>query len=76
MNEPWQIRVTDTRDGSCLCTSEMPRALLPWLGYSYESCMFYANGDSDVVARYQTQNEAEAGHAALFELLMYAAALP
>lgn len=28
----------------------------------YESCLFFANGNSDVVARYLTQEEAIAGH--------------
>lgn len=31
----------------------------------YESCIFFANGDSDVVARYATQEEAIAGHVEL-----------
>ena len=30
--------------------------------HPYESCLFYANGDSDVVRRYKTQEEAIAGH--------------
>ena len=30
--------------------------------HPYESCIFFANGDSDVVARYATQEEAIAGH--------------
>ena len=31
-------------------------------GTPYESCLFLANGESDVVARYATQEEAIAGH--------------
>ena len=31
-------------------------------GTPYESCLFFANDDSDVVARYATQEEAIAGH--------------
>ena len=31
----------------------------------YESCVFFANGDSDVVARYSSQEEAIAGHVEL-----------
>ncbi len=31
----------------------------------YESCLFLANGDSDVIARYSTQEEAIAGHVEL-----------
>lgn len=31
----------------------------------YESCIFYANGDSDVLTRYKTQEEAEIGHVEL-----------
>ena len=64
-NNLWQIKTLDTRTGNELYTTEMPRleALgLPGMGYRYESCMFYANGDSDVKDRYQTQAEALAGH--------------
>lgn len=28
----------------------------------FESCLFYSNGDSDVVCRYATKEEAIAGH--------------
>ena len=31
----------------------------------YESCIFFATGESDVVARYATQEEAIAGHVEL-----------
>jgi hypothetical protein len=31
----------------------------------YESCLFFINGDSDVVCRYKTQEEAIAGHVEL-----------
>lgn len=31
----------------------------------YESCLFFANGHSDVIARYLTQEEALAGHVEL-----------
>jgi hypothetical protein len=31
----------------------------------YESCLFFANGESDVVARYKTKEEAIAGHVEL-----------
>lgn len=33
----------------------------------YESCLFFANGDSEVIDRYETQEEAEAGHVKLEE---------
>ena len=33
----------------------------------YESCLFFANGDSEVVDRYKTQEEAEAAHIKLEE---------
>jgi hypothetical protein len=33
--------------------------------YRFESCVFFANGESDVVARYDTQEEAIAGHVEL-----------
>ena len=69
----WQIKTTDTRTGNTLYTTEMPRLEhvgLPALGYRYESCMFLADGDSDVKDRYQTQEEAEAGHQMLVATLM------
>jgi len=69
----WQIKTTDTRTGNELCTTEMPSLEgwgLPGLGYRYESCLFEANGDSDVKARYQTRAEAEAGHEILVRRLM------
>ncbi len=34
-------------------------------GTPYETCIFFANGDSDVLARYKTQEEAIAGHVEL-----------
>lgn len=61
----WQIKSLDTRTGNELFTTEMPRVEdfgLPGLGYRYESCLFYADGDSDVLARYDTQEEALLGH--------------
>ena len=33
----------------------------------YESCVFFANGDSEVLARYKTQEEALRGHIELEE---------
>jgi len=74
----WQIKTTDTRNGNELCTTEMPHlgALgLPGLGYAYESCLFRADGDSDVLGRYQTREEAEAGHAAIVREVMWGLAI-
>jgi len=38
----------------------------PWLlhdfGYAYESCIFYLDGNSEVVARYNREEDAVAGH--------------
>jgi hypothetical protein len=38
----------------------------PWLlhdfGYAYESCIFYLDGNSEVVARYNSELDAAAGH--------------
>lgn len=61
----WQIKTTDTRTGNELCTTEMPSLEgwgLPGLGYRYESCMFMPDGDSEVLDRYQTRQQAEDGH--------------
>jgi hypothetical protein len=69
----WQIKTTDTRTGNAICTTEMPNLEafgLPSMGYRYESCLFEADGDSDVKARYQTREEAEAGHERLVLRLM------
>ena len=45
-----------------LSTVEMPKRWLEQFDYQYESCIFYANGESDVIRRYATQEEAIAGH--------------
>ncbi len=65
LTDRWQIKTTDTRNGDLLCTTEMPDLAtlgLPSLGYRYESCIFRSGGDSDVLARYDTKEEAEDGH--------------
>lgn len=46
-----------------LSTVELPRRFYPH--NPYESCIFFANGESDVLARYATQEEALAGHVEL-----------
>jgi len=43
-----------------LSTVELPREFYP--DTPYESCLFFTNGDSDVVARYANQQEAIEGH--------------
>lgn len=69
----WQIKTTDTRTGDELCTTELPR--LAALGYRYESCLFRATGDSEVMARYQTREDAEAGHARIVRETMWGLAI-
>lgn len=44
-----------------LSTVEMPISTVGMLGYAYESCVFGAD-ESDVVARYQTKEDAIIGH--------------
>ena len=69
----WQLKTTDTRTGNELCTTEMPdlaALCLPGLGYGFESCLFTADGDSRVQDRYDTREEAEAGHQRLVMRLM------
>ena len=63
----WQIKTLDVRTGNYICTTEMPQALRHIISYRYESCMFSATGDSDVLDRYDTQSAAEAGHAHLVD---------
>lgn len=43
-----------------LSTVELNREI--YKNTPYESCLFFINGDSDVVCRYKTQEEAIAGH--------------
>ena len=49
-----------------LSTVELPKFIMEdgtdLYGASYESCIFFSDGNSDVVARYSTQEEAIAGH--------------
>lgn len=50
-----------------LSTVELPKLIIEdgtdlYGDTPYESCIFFANGNSDVVARYATQEEALAGH--------------
>lgn len=64
----WQIKTTNTETGDELCTTEMPNLAafgLPGLGYRYESCIFLASGDSEVLDRYDSQEAAEAAHEVL-----------
>ena len=53
-----------------LSTVELPKVMFEdgtdlYGDRPYESCLFFINGDSDVVARYATQEEAIAGHVEL-----------
>lgn len=64
MAERWQIVSDDSvwmypADVS-LSTVELNREVYKLT--PYESCLFFANGDSDVVCRYETKDEALMGH--------------
>jgi hypothetical protein len=48
----------DTVGGTDISTVKLNSA-----GPGYETCLFYANGDNDVVARYSTLAEALENHA-------------
>jgi hypothetical protein len=70
----WQIVSDDAvwffPPDTSLSTVELPKITLGedeylYDGTPYESCLFFANGDSNVVARYSTQEEAIAGHVEL-----------
>ena len=70
----WQIVSDDSvwmfPPDTQLSTVELPRVTFEdgsdlYGDRPYESCLFFANGDSDVVARYATQEEALAGHVEL-----------
>jgi len=41
---------------------EISTIKLNWMGEGYETCVFYADGDSEVVAHYATLEEALAYH--------------
>ena len=65
--ERWQIVSDDSvwmfPADNYLSTVELPHKIYP--KNPYESCVFFANGESDVIARYATQEEALAGHVEL-----------
>jgi hypothetical protein len=69
----WQIVSDDSvwmfPPDTTLSTVELPVLTVgDWALYEgtpYESCIFFANGDSDVIARYKTKEEAIAGHVEL-----------
>lgn len=63
----WQI-VSDDSVWMFPADTQLSTVSLPISHYPnepYESCLFFANGDSDVVARYKTLEEAIAGHVEL-----------
>ena len=43
--------------------TEISTVRLNSMGWGYETCLFYANGNSDVVATYDTLKDALATHA-------------
>jgi len=69
MKKRWQIVSDDSvwmfPPDVTLSTVEMRPDWIDSFGYQFESCLFFANGDSDVVNRYETQDEAIAGHVEL-----------
>lgn len=64
MNKPWQLISDDSawmfRPDIWLSTIELIGNV--YRDTPYESCIFYSNGDSDIVARYRTKEEALEGH--------------
>lgn len=45
-----------------LSTVELPKEIWEISEYRYESCLFYANGDSEVISRYNSLAESVEGH--------------
>lgn len=45
-----------------LSTVQMREDWYDLFGYQFESCLFFAKGNSDVVCRYETKEEAIKGH--------------
>jgi len=71
VNARWQIRTKNRLTGDVLHTTEMPQLLMAMRGLPrYESCMFRAEGSSDVLDRYTTRDQARQGHALLVEQLL------
>lgn len=67
MTKRWQI-VSDDSVWMYPADVTVSTVELPWDHYKdtpYESCLFFINGDSDVVCRYATKEEAIAGHVEL-----------
>ena len=69
MADRWQIVSDDSvwmyPADTALSTVELNPLI--YKQYRFESCMFWANGDSDVVKRYETKEEAIKGHEDLEE---------
>lgn len=63
LENPWHLVDRDNHRNN-VSTVEMPQIPGFNLGYQYETCVFYRGGRSDVVARYETQLAALAGHKA------------
>ena len=65
----WQI-ISDNAKLLHKATTQLSTVKLPGIlsigidsrEYLFESCLFFKDGESDVLARYQTQAEANAGH--------------
>lgn len=53
-----KVRSIDTIVTLRISTVELPEEY----GYGYETCIFKQNGDSDVIERYYTIDEAIVGH--------------
>lgn len=53
----WQLKTT-LEDGTLVSTIE----LIFGFGQEYETCIFQKNGDSNVVARYASKEQAIKGH--------------
>ena len=57
------MRMIDEVGGQVISTVK----LSIWFTAPYETCIFYPNKDSEVVAVYDTEDEARAGHEALVD---------
>lgn len=62
MNTPKFHLVTHTKGVGRVDTIILFKAFSESVPDVYETCIFWANGDSDVVAHYKTQEKAEFGH--------------
>lgn len=67
--DQWKLR-THFPNGDVLSTVELPSMIHTREAPQWESCFFYESQESEVVARYDTQEEAIQGHLTLVQKML------